>query len=85
MSPSLHIALTVGGAIFLKSLILGWWGRFKERKASEPIPLAIRGGIYRPWGPVEKVQHYGWRATQVWLVYMAVLIALLIYKWTIGF
>ena len=85
MDPYLRMSLGIGGGIFLKSLILGWWERFKARKALEPIPLVMRSGVYRPWGPVEKVQHYGWRATQVWFVYMAVLIALLFYKWTIGF
>ena len=63
----------------LAGLIRSWWARFKERKALEPIPLRWRKGVYVPWGPVQKVQHYGWRFTQAWMVYIAVLVAALIY------
>lgn len=70
-------------AIFASTTIAGlvraWWSSFKERKAREPIPLKWRKGVYVPWGPVQKVQHYGWRLTQAWMVYMAVLIIALIY------
>jgi hypothetical protein len=57
---------------FLKGLLMEAWDRYKERKSREPIPLKLRRGIYVPWGVVQKVQHYGWRVTQVWLVYLAI-------------
>jgi hypothetical protein len=65
--------------VLTKSIILAWWGRFKDRRAAEPIPMKFQKGVYRPWGAVQKVQHYGWRLTQVWLVSMATLLALLAY------
>lgn len=66
-------------AITIKSMILCWWDRFKAREAQEPIPTKLRNGVYVPWGPVQKIQHYGWRWTQLWMVYMAVLVLALIY------
>lgn len=71
--------IVIFAAAVIKALILSWWGRFKERKALEPTPLALRKGVYVPWGAVEKIQHYGWRFTQVWMVYIAVLVVALIY------
>lgn len=66
-------------AVTIKAMILSLWVRYKERKAREPIPMKQRKGVYVPWGPVQKVQHYGWRLTQIWLVYISVLVLALIY------
>lgn len=66
-------------AVIAKALILTWWDTYKDRKAAEPTPLVLRKGVYVPWGPVEKIQHYGWRFTQLWMVYIAVLLVALVY------
>jgi len=84
MNPLVRIGLTIGVAIFLKTLILGWWERYKARKALEPIPMGLRGGTYRPWGIVQKVQHYGGLFGLVYLAQFAVLLALLVYVWVVG-
>lgn len=41
-------------------------------------------GAYRPWGLVEKVRHYGWRLTQLWLLYVLALLGMLGYSYAIG-
>jgi hypothetical protein len=84
MDPYIRIGLTIGTAAFLRSLILAWWERFKARKALEPITLELRGGVYRPWGIVQKIQHYGGIIGVVYLAQFAVLLALLVYVWTVG-
>lgn len=71
--------IVIFGVVIIKGMILTWWDNFKDRKAAEPTPLSCRKGVYVPWGPVEKIQHYGWRITQVWLVWMAAMILALIY------
>lgn len=72
-------AMIIFVAIAIKGVILAQWDAYKVRKANEPIPLELRNGMYVPWGLVQKVQHYGWRITQVWMVYMAVLLIALAY------
>jgi hypothetical protein len=84
MDSYVRIGLTIGVAIFIKTLILGWWGNFKARKALEPIPMKLHGGVYRPWGIVQKVQFYGGWIGLIYLVQFSVLLALLIYVWTVG-
>ncbi|MXO75344.1 hypothetical protein GRI40_08975 [Altererythrobacter aerius] len=84
MDPVLRTSLIVFAAVLLKSVILGWWERFRTEKANQPIRMRLRAGRYVAWGPVQKVQHYGWRLTQLWLVYIAVLLALLTYTKLIG-
>lgn len=71
--------LVIFASVAIKGLILSWWGRFKARKALEPTPLARRNGIYIPWGPVERVNHYGIRAFALWAAYIAVLLIALVY------
>lgn len=63
----------------MAGLIRSWWSNFKERKALEPTPLKLRHGVHVPWGPVEKIKHYGWRLFQFWLAYMAFWIVVVIY------
>ena len=79
-----RVILVIFAATTIKALMLVWWDRYKARKAQEPTPLELRNGVYVPWGPVEKVRHYGWRLTQVWMVYMAILILALLYVKLIG-
>lgn len=74
MDPLLRIALIVFAVIAIKAVMLDQWERFKARQASQPIPMRFVNGVYRAWGPVEKVQHYGWRLTQVWLLCMLMLL-----------
>lgn len=84
MDPLLRIALIVFAVIAIKAILLDQWERFKARQASQPIPMRFVDGVYRAWGPVEKVQHYGWRLTQVWLLCMLVLLGALVYLSIIG-
>ena len=84
MDPYIRIGLTVGVAIFIKSLILGWWERFKARKAREPIQLQERNGVFVPWGTVQKVQHYGGIIGLLYLAQIAVLLAAVFYVWAVG-
>lgn len=73
MDPLLRIALIVFAVIAIKALLLDQWDRFKARQASQPIPMRFVDGVYRAWGPVEKVHHYGWRLTKLWLLGMLAL------------
>jgi len=75
----LRAALVIAASTFFAGLIRAWWSNFKERKAQESTPLKFRNGVYMPWGPVEKIKHYGWRFTQLWFVYIGVLVLALIY------
>ncbi len=79
MDPLLRTALIVFTGIAIKAVLLTQWGRFKARRVYQPIPMRFIDGVYRPWGPVQKIQHYGWRLTQFWLLYMLALIGALIY------
>jgi len=72
-------ALVIFAGTALAALTRAWWSSFKERKALEPTPLKFRNGVYTPWGPIEKIKHYGWRFTQLWFVYVGVLVLALIY------
>lgn len=72
-------ALVIMVGTLLAGLTRAWWSNFKERKAQEPIPLKLHKGVHVPWGPVEKIKHYGWKLTQAWMVYIAVLVLALIY------
>jgi hypothetical protein len=84
MDPVLRTSLIIFAAVLTKSLILGWWHRFKARQAAEPIAMKLHQGAYRAWGPIQRVQHYAWRLTQVWLGYMALLLVLLAYSKLVG-
>ena len=84
MDPILRTSLVIFAAVLMKSLILGWWERFKMRKGGEPISTRLSRGVYVPWGPVQRVQHYGWRLTQLWMAYVAVLLVLLAYSRLVG-
>lgn len=76
---AMRTILVIFASTMIKAMILAWWDRYKAHKAEDPIPLVLRGGIYVPWGPVEKVRHYGWRLTQVWMAYIGILLLALIY------
>jgi hypothetical protein len=73
-----NIVMVCAGAAFLRGLLGLWWDRFKTKQAASITPLASRGGSFVPWGPVEKIRHYGGYfgiATLVWAAFcMAVLI-----------
>jgi hypothetical protein len=84
MDPYVRIAVTIGASTFLASLIRGGWERFKAQKALEPIPLVMRGGVYRPWGMVHKLQHYGGIFGLLYLAQILILFGLLVYTWTVG-
>lgn len=78
MDSALRAALVIGLTIFLKNIMLSWWERYKERKASEPIPLKLKNGVYVPWGPVQRINRLINIAVIIWAVYMAILIVWLI-------
>lgn len=78
MDPALRTFLVIFLAVTIKAMILSWWDAYKERKSKEPIPMKLRKGVYVPWGPVQIIQHFGWRFTQVWMAYIVVLVVLLI-------
>lgn len=80
MDPLLRTSLIIFAVVVMKALLLDQWSRFKARQADQPIPMRFVDGVYRPWGPVEKVRHYGWRLTQLWLLYMLVLLGALAYS-----
>lgn len=84
MDPVLRTSLIIFAAVLLKSAILGWWRRYSADRARQPIPTRLRNGVYVAWGTVQRVQHYGWRMTQLWLVYVAVLALLLAYTVVAG-
>mgnify|MGYP003708709339 CR=1 FL=1 len=79
MDPLIRTSLIVFGVVAIKALLFDQWNRFKARQASQPIPMRFVDGVYRAWGPVEKVQHYGWRLTQLWLLCMLALLGALVY------
>jgi hypothetical protein len=76
--------LAIFVSMLLKAWLLTWWDQFKARKALEPVEMVLRGGSYVAWGPVQKIQHYGNRLFQVWLVYMALILIALVAMW-LGF
>lgn len=80
MDPLLRTSLIIFAVVALKALLLDQWNRFKAWQADQPIPMRFIDGVYRPWGPAEKVGHYGWRFTQLWLLYMLVLLGALAYS-----
>lgn len=84
MDPVLRTSLIIFAAVLLKSVILGWWSRYRADRAHQPIPTRLRNGVYVAWETVQRVQHYGWRMTQIWLVYVAVLALLLAYTVVAG-
>jgi hypothetical protein len=75
----MRTALVVAFSTAIAGIIRAWWENFKERKAQEPTPLVMRKGSYVPWGPVEKIKHYGWKLFRLWFVYVAVLALAVIY------
>lgn len=79
MDPLIRTSLIIFAAVLVKSVILAWWQRFKAKKAGEPIPMKLKNGVHVAWGPVQKVQHYGWRLTQLWMVYMVCIIAAVVW------
>lgn len=78
MDPAFRAAVVIVMAVAIKGLILSLWGDYKARKALEPIPMREINGVYVAWGPVQRVQHYGLRLTQLWLAYIAVLLVALV-------
>lgn len=84
MDPIFRTSLIIFAAVLLKSVLLSWWDRFRDAQGRQPIRMEQHNGVYVPWGPVQRVQHYGWRLTQMWLAYVAVLIALLAYTKLVG-
>jgi len=54
---NLVIVLAIAGVI--RAAMGEAWERYKVRMAGKVTPLAFRGGSYVPWGPVEKIRHYG--------------------------
>lgn len=84
MDPVLRTSLIIFAAVLLKSVILGWWNRYSADRGHQPIPTRLRNGVYVAWGAAQRVQHYGWRMTQLWLVYVAVLALLLAYTVVVG-
>lgn len=80
MDPLLRTSLIIFAVIAIKAVLVQQWSRFKARQAGQPIPMRFVDGVYRPWGPVDKVRHYGWRLTQVWLLCMVALLGALAYS-----
>ena len=78
MDPVFRAALVICAAVAIKAFILARWDAYKARKALEPIPMRQVNGVYIAWGPVQRIRHWGWRATQLWLVYIAVLLVALV-------
>lgn len=74
----MRTVLIIFAVVTIKALILAWWERYKERKASEPIPLKLKNGVYVPWGPVQRINRLINIAVIIWAVYMAILIIWLI-------
>jgi hypothetical protein len=84
MDPVARTTLAIFLTIMIKTMILSWWDKFKERKALEPIPMKERNGVYVPWGIVQKVQNFGIHAARVWGVYMLILLLMLAYTKIVG-
>ncbi len=85
MDPLARIAIVVGGSALIHSFITAWWQRYKERKAREPIVLKPnRRGVHRPWGTVQKVEHYGGLIGLVYLVQFVAMIGLVVYVSLVG-
>jgi hypothetical protein len=77
MDPAFRVFLTVAVAVFLRHLLLVWWERLKERESAKPIPMRFRNGVYVPWGPVQRIQHWIDRLFIGWLVYVVLLLVAL--------
>ncbi len=75
MDPLVRTSLIIVVVVAIRMGIYAAWGRFVHRQSSAAMPTKQINGVYRPWGTVEKVRHWGWRLTQLWLT---ILIALLI-------
>lgn len=46
--------------------------------------MKLRKGVYVPWGPVQKMERLGRIWTNLFLIWLAVLTALLLYTWLVG-
>lgn len=80
----LHTALVIAASTTTLGILRAWWSGFKQRKAQKPTPTKLRKGVYVPWGIVERVESMLDVALVVWLIYIAALILLLIYKYSVG-
>ncbi|TCP98274.1 hypothetical protein C8J46_105430 [Sphingomonas sp. PP-F2F-A104-K0414] len=65
------LAACFGGPL-LRRLIGGWWDSFKAKRAGEPVPMKLRGGVWRPSGLVHNVD----RAAD-WVAYFGMFCILL--------
>jgi len=84
MDPAHRAFMVIFIAVFIKGLILVWWDRYQTRQARRPTPMKLRDGVYVPWGPVDRIKSAGNMAVKIWLVYMALMLAVLIYAKLMG-
>lgn len=75
--------------IFLSAMghtfLAGWWMRFKDAEQAKPTQTRLRGGVYVPWGRVERIQRVGKIIFWIWLVWMAVMLVALGYMKFMGY
>lgn len=77
MDPYLRIFLVVTTGVFLKTLLLHQWERFKVQEARKPVTMRNVRGVYRPWGIVERIQRVFNIIVALWAVWIAAMIILL--------
>lgn len=84
MDPSHRAFLAIFFAVLIKSMLFVQWERFKERQESRPTTMKLQGGVYVPWGPVQRIQRFFQIALYIWLFYMVMLVVGLIYMKAMG-
>ncbi len=71
-------------AIFIAALIhgalLAFWDMFKAYHAKRPTPMAMRNGVYVPWGPVEKMQRLFRGYVNLYIVWLILIFSALAYQ-----
>lgn len=77
-----HTAWVIFGSTALAGLIRGTWAIYKARKAKEPTPMRLVGGVYVPWGIEERSRYWWARFGEVALIWFGLLALALAAKWT---